>query len=264
MSWSLNTPNVLRPNAVVGQSTMTMMATLQIIFTLALWTVYPSAIVPKPLDIFNAFGPIWENGFGQEMITSFTLCLEATFFTIILSLALSYLTVVPFFRPIAAFVSKGRFLGTVGFTFLFTLITSSGHELKLLLLVFSMTVFFVTSMTAVVANIPKAEFDYARTLRMSEWRVVFEVVVLGRFSEAIEVLQQNFAIGWMMLTMVEGVSRSEGGVGKFLLDSNKHFELAEIFAIQITIFVVGLCMDYAYGKLNRAICPYAFISRERA
>src|SRR6266404_4419909 len=50
-----------------------------------------------------------------------------------------------------------------------------------------LTVFFLTSMVAVVEEIPKSQFDHARTLRMTEWRVVWEVVVLGTLGAAIEV-----------------------------------------------------------------------------
>ena len=56
------------------------------------------------------------------------------------------------------------------------------------------------------------KFDHARSLRFSDWRVVWEVVVLGTADKAFEILRQNAAIGWMMLTMVEGISRSEGGM----------------------------------------------------
>lgn len=247
----------------MSKSIMTSMAAIQLAIAVAVWWIWPSYVVPKPLEVLASFSKIWYNGFGQELITSFILCLQAIGITLIVSLGLTYATVMPFFRPIAMFVTKGRFLGLVGFTFLFTLIASGGHQLKLMLEVFGMSVFFVTSMMAVIEAIPKSEFDYARTLQMNEWRAVFEIIVLGRASDAIEVLQQNFAMGWMMLTMVEGVARSEGGVGKFLLDSNKHFELADIFAIQITIFVLGLFIDYAIGALNKTICPYAFITRER-
>jgi len=126
-----------------------------------------------------------------------------------------------------------------------------------------MVVFFVTSMAAIVAEIPKDRFDHARTLRMSEWRVVWEVVILGTADQAIEVLRQNAAIGWMMLTMVEGISRAEGGIGAMLLNQNKHFRLAEVFAIQLVILTVGLGQDYGIGILKRMICPYSEIRLER-
>jgi NitT/TauT family transport system permease protein len=181
----------------------------------------------------------------------------------LISLVLSYLTVLPVFRPVAAAISKGRFLGLVGLTFIFTLMVGGGRPLKLALLIFGLVVFFVTSMASVVADIPKDRFDHARTLRMGEWRVVWEVVVLGTFATAIEVLRQNAAIGWMMLTMVEGISRSEGGVGAMLLNQEKHFHLAEVFAIQIVILLVALLQDYGIGVLKGLICPYAELSLER-
>jgi NitT/TauT family transport system permease protein len=145
----------------------------------------------------------------------------------------------------------------------FTLLVGGGHPLKLWLLVFAMTVFFVTSMASVIAEIPKEDFDHARTLRMGEWRVVWEVVVLGTADKAFEVLRQNAAIGWLMLTMVEGISRSEGGVGAMLLNQSKHFRLAEVFAIQILILFVGLIQDYGIGALRRLVCPYADLTLER-
>jgi NitT/TauT family transport system permease protein len=118
-------------------------------------------------------------------------------------------------------------------------------------------------MAAVIVTIPKGDFDHARTLRMSEWRVVWEVVILGTADKAFEVLRQNAAIGWMMLTMVEGVVRSEGGIGAALINENKYFRLEGVFAIQLVILAVGLFQDYLLGALRRLCCPYADLTLER-
>ena len=228
------------------------------------WWLSPFAVLPRPLEVFRALRSLWfEQGLGPELVTSFIMNLQALGLTILISLGLSYLTVLPAFRPLATAISKGRFLGLIGLTFAFTLIIGGGHSLKVSLLVFGMVVFFVTSMAAIVAEIPKDRFDHARTLRMSEWRVVWEVVILGTADQAIEVLRQNAAIGWMMLTMVEGISRAEGGIGAMLLNQNKHFRLAEVFAIQLVILTVGLGQDYGIGILKRMICPYSEIRLER-
>jgi NitT/TauT family transport system permease protein len=148
-------------------------------------------------------------------------------------------------------------------TFFFTLMARSGHELKLSLLVFSVSVFFVTGMADVINSVPKEMFDLARTLRMGEWRVVWEVIVLGQIDQVFDVLRQNAAMGWMMLTMVEGIVRSEGGVGTVLLDQNHHFRLAAVFAIQLTILLLGLFQDYAIGVGKSLLCPYAVLTLER-
>ncbi|HEY4573496.1 MAG TPA: nitrate ABC transporter permease [Thermoanaerobaculia bacterium] len=252
------------PNRAISRNALRIIVASQAAIALLIWINSPFKVLPQPDEVFRAFRGLWfEQGLGRELWTSFSMNLEALALTIVISLALSYLVVVPAFRPIATAISKGRFLGLAGLTFLFTLLFGGGRPLKISLLVFSMTVFFVTSMASVVLEIPRERFDHARTLRMNEWHVVWEVVILGTADRAFEVLRQNAAIGWMMLTMVEGISRSEGGVGAMLLNQNKHFHLAEVFAIQLTILVVGLLQDYGIGVTRRLLLPYADLTLEK-
>lgn len=245
---------------------MTLIVVAQVTLFLILWTTSASKIFPRPGEVLSAFGPLWyQQGLGRELITSIGLNVEALLISALISIGFAYLTVLPFFRPLVSAFSKGRFLSMVGFSLIFTVMLggSGGHSLKLALLVFGMTVFFLTSMASVVGEIPKSEFDYARTLRMSEWRVVWEVVVLGTADKAFEVMRQNAAIGWMMLTLVEGISKSEGGIGVLLLNNQKYFKLDQVFAIQIIILVVGLFQDLIIGALRRFVCPYATLTLER-
>lgn len=252
------------PNRVVSPATMRLLIGAQVAFALVVWWRSPFKVLPRPDETLHAMRELWfEQGLGHELITSFKMNLEALALTALISLGLSYLSVVAFFSPIVTAVSKGRFLGLAGLTFVFTLLVGGGHPLKVSLLVFGMTVFFVTSMAAEIEQIPAERFDQARTLRMGEWRTVWEVVILGTADRAIEVFRQNAAIGWMMLTMVEGIARSEGGVGAMLLNQNKHFHLAEVFAIQILILFVGLMQDYGIGAMKRLVCPYAGLALEK-
>jgi NitT/TauT family transport system permease protein len=252
------------PNKILSRTAMNIIIAVQVAIFLLLWTFSAFAVLPKPLEVLNSIRELWfKQGLGQELITSVSLNLEAVAISAFISIGLAYLTVMPFFRPLVNALGKGRFLSMAGFTLVFTLIVGGGHPLKLSLLVFAMTVFFVTSMAAVVSEIPKAEFDYARTLRMSEWRVVWEVVVLGTADKAFEVLRQNAAIGWMMLTLVEGIYRGEGGIGALLLNQQKFFKMSEVFGIQIIILIVGLFQDVIIGFIRRQVCPYAVLTLER-
>ncbi|HUI57378.1 MAG TPA: hypothetical protein VLY04_20520 [Bryobacteraceae bacterium] len=256
--------DAFRPNRVVSRTALQILIAAQVLLFLLIWWRSPFAVLPRPNEVASALGSLWmHQGLGPELWTSFKANLQALAITLLISLGLSYLTVLPVWRPIAVAVSKGRFIGLTGLTFLFTLVFGGGHPLKISLLVFGMTVFFVTSMASVVADIPKEKFDYARSLRLSEWRVVWEVVILSTADRAIEVLRQNAAMGWMMLTMVESISRSEGGVGAMLLNQNKHFHLAEVFAIQILILLVGMAQDYGIGVAKNLVCPYAALTLER-
>ena len=68
-------------------------------------------------------------------------------------------------------------------------------------------------------------------------------------------------MGWAMITMVEGISRAEGGIGAMILNQNKHFHLAEVYAILFAILGVGLVLDYLMGVLVRLACPYVTFDR---
>lgn len=252
------------PNTVVSTRTMWVLGVTQLAALALILTRSSFEALPGVADVARALSSLWfEQGLGPALGVSITTSLEAVALSTVLSLLLAWSTVLPALRPLAAAVSKGRFLGLAGLTFVFMLTLGGGQPLRLALLVFGLTVFLTTSLVAEVAAIPRARFDHARTLRMSEWRVVYEVVVLGTADRALELVRQNAAIGWTLLTTVEGLTRAEGGVGTLLLDQNKHLHLSEVFALQFVIVLVGLTQDALLGWLRRVLCPYATLSLER-
>lgn len=250
-------------NGTVSKSTMKLIVGVQLLLLCLCWVFSSAVFLPKPSAVYAALSLLWTRGVGYDMFVSFRLNIEAILWSTGISLTLAYLTVVPFFRPVVEFLGKLRFLSMVGLSFVFTLMTSSSHDLKLSMLVFSISVFFVTSMADVLASIPKHEYDLARTLKMKEWEVVWEVVILGQIDKVFDVIRQNAAIGWLMLTMVEGMSRSEGGIGALLLNQNKYFKLEAVMAIQLMIFIVGIGQDLFIGFLKKQCCPYATLTTEK-
>ena len=48
-----------------------------------------------------------------------------------------------------------------------------------------------------------------------------------------------------------------------ILNQNKHFHLAEVYAILLAILGIGLILDYAMGALIRFLCPYASLEQVR-
>jgi len=250
------------PNRVIDRFPAGLVVAFWAVAALVVWVTSPFRTLPGPGEIWHALGRLWwQGGMGPEIFTTMRLIGHATLLTVIVSLALSYATVIPFVRPLVGAVSKLRFLGLTGLVFPFTLATGGGYPLKVALLTFGMSTFFVTSMAQIIVEIPRSEFDYMRVLGASELRIVWEVVVRGTLDRALDVLRQNVAMGWAMLTMVEGISRAEGGIGAMILNENKHFLLAEVYAILFVILFIGLVMDYGMGVLNNLLCPYVAIRR---
>lgn len=227
------------------------------------WALAPVGILPAPREVLHAFrGLAIEQGLLSHLASSLYTSWLALAWTTLLSTLICYGSVLPALRPFASLVGKLRFWGFAGVSIAFTLWFHGGRELKVALLTFGMLGFFVTSLEDELHAIPKERYDYARSLGMSEWRVVWEVVVLGTFDKVLDILRQNAAMGWMLLTMVETLARSEGGIGVLFANQSKHLDLAGIAALQATIFGLGLCQDFALGGLKRLLCPWALLKVE--
>ena len=249
------------PNRILDPTAARIMLAFQAVLFFVLWSFSNFPLLPTPMEIGKAWAGLFDDGLGHELASSLTLTFEATALTLVVSLAFLWLSVMPFFRPVTKLFSQFRFNGLVGLTLFFGLMVSTGHQLKLTLLVFSMSTWFITSMAGELANIPDEEYDHARTLGMSEWRVVWEVVIVGRADTVLSVLRQNTAISWLMLTTVEGMVRSEGGIGAMLMVQNKYLHVSEVLALQLTILLVGLGLDWTFGFLHRLFFPYAVLGR---
>lgn len=252
------------PNRAIDKVTSLLLVAFWAGLAFVLWLVQPFETLPGPGEVIAALGDLWwQRGMGPELFTTLRLIGEALLYTVILSLLLSYATVVAALRPLVQAVSKLRFLGLTGLVLPFTLLTGGGYTLKICLLVFGMTTFFVTAMAQVVIEIPQQEFDHLRVLGASELRILWEVVIRGTLDRALDILRQNLAIGWAMITMVEGISRAEGGLGAMILSQSKHFRLAEVYGILLVILAVGLVLDYAVGALTRLLCPHSVLERAK-
>jgi ABC-type nitrate/sulfonate/bicarbonate transport system permease component len=230
---------------------------------LAVWIGADSKIIPSPVGILAALPSLWfEDGLGQELMTSVSLNFEAAALMIVVSLIVAYGTRMPAGRPVAVVFSAGRFNSFVGLPLVLTLAIGNAHAIKVVLLAIAMSVFTVPAIVDIIGTIPKENYEDGKVLHMSEWRIVWEVVILGKFHEAIDVIRTSVAMGWMMLPMVEGLFRSEGGIGVLLLQENKYLRLDSVYCIIFVVGLMGLAQDRFILELKRWLCPYSFLETE--
>jgi NitT/TauT family transport system permease protein len=229
-----------------------------------LWLALPSKIIPSPWAVVAAIpGLFGVEGFGQELWISIALNLQAALLMALVSLLVGYATTIAAFRPVATAFAAGRFNSFVGLPLILTLLVGTQHVIKVIMLATAGAVFSVQPIQDIILAIPKEKFDDARTLRMGEWRVVWEVVILGTFDQVLDVLRTNAAMIFMALPMVEGMFRSEGGIGVFLLDQNKYMRLDNVYAAVIIVSLVGLGFDRLILGLKHWVCPSSFLGREQ-
>lgn len=255
--------SLFTPYALGRRFSVKFLSGISLATLMVLWALAPTSTgIPSQLTIVGSWNTLaLQQGLLVELFNSTVVIWKALILSALLSVGLAALTTADIFKPLGTFFASLRFLGFAGLTFLFTLWTSNGSQLKLALLTFGMTVFLTRSTIDVVKSIPQSDIDYARSLGLKGWRLTWEIVIRGKSADMMDLIRQNAAVGWTMLSMVEGLVRSEGGVGALLLNQNKYFNLSAVFAIQLTILAYGILQDVGLSYLRSVLCPWTKLNR---
>lgn len=254
--------NAVLPYTPFSSARMRLLLMAQVGVALACWIGAGAQALPSPAAVALAWHSMAQSqGLVFELWESVKVLLLALLLSSVLSVALAAAGTAPLFAPLAQFSALLRFLGFAGLTYVFMLLTNDSYQLKLVLLVFGITVMMVSAMRAEVDAIGQAAVDHCRTLGMQHWRITYELVLLGKAEVFLDLVRQNAAVGWTLLTMVEGLTRAQGGIGALLLNQNRYFQLSGVFAIQLTILLYGIAQDYLLGRLKDALCPYSLLGK---
>jgi NitT/TauT family transport system permease protein len=241
------------------------MVVVQIVIAISLWQFNKNELIPKPGVVADAFIRLMgTRQLFDDILVSLGLTVKAMFYSILITLFFCYLSVIPFFRTLAAFLVKCRYLTLVGLSVIFMLITQNGSQLKLSLLMFGIVPFFVTSFLNVIVNIDKQQFELCKTLGYNKWQTLFEVIIVGKADQVLEIIRQNFAIAWLMITYAESLSLSEGGIGAMMYKYNRLLShLPDVIALQLIIFLLGIFFDFLLGTMRKWLFPYTKLQTQQ-
>ena len=256
--------NLLLPFTPVRARWIRALAAVQAVAAIALWAASGSRTLPSPFAVGTAWLDLVQHqGLIAELWASVKVSLVALVLSTLAAVAVTALATAPVFMPLARLAAALRFLGFAGLTYVFMLISSDTTMLRIAILGFGMFVFMVTALLADLRATSRDQVDHCRTLGMHHWRITAEVVVLGKADVILDLMRQNAAIGWTLLTLVEGLTRAGGGIGAMLLNQNRYFLLAGVFAIQATILAVGLAQDALLSLLKDVACPWSALGKEQ-
>jgi ABC-type nitrate/sulfonate/bicarbonate transport system permease component len=233
------------PFSYVDKRTLTVVGIFQLSLLILSWIflVPEKTLFPHLGEVLEGWKQLWNNGFFYEILASLKLCLIATFISVIFSSIIAYSTTIPFFRPIGIFFTKLRYNPIQGFTLFLTQISGGGRNLQITLLVIFMSFYFIDSLIVMINAIPEEDIIRRKAQKMSDWKVLWKVVITDRLDYLFEIVRQNLSITFMMLVSVEAMNKAAGGMGAILNDTNRALNFPKIFAIQITIFLVGIIID---------------------
>lgn len=249
-----------KPFEEVAKSQRMMIMLVWIVLVLGYW-IYASRgsthLFPTPGQVWDGLRSLYAEGLVVHIASSLGLCLKAALISLVISLIIVYLSPLPAIRPVAVFLSRLRYLPLTGITFYLSILVSGARTMQVWVLVVFMSLYFITSLLAVLKDIPDEEIDHARSLKCSRWEILWEVVIKGRLDYVLDVLRQNLAIIWMMLVTVESILVAAGGLGVLIKNSDKFANHGRIVALQIIILLIGLTLDWVLQVTRKGLFRYS-------
>lgn len=252
--------NWLRPFETIPRNERYIIFGVWIALLIIYWFVSTSGnkhLFPTPGQVWDGFLSLYKEGLVVHIGSSLALCLQATVYSILVSLLLVYISPLPALQPLANTLSKLRYLPLTGITFYLAMLVNNARTMQISVLVIFMSLYFITSLLAVLKDVPADEIDHARSLKCSRWEVLWEVIIKGRLDYVIDVLRQNLAMTWMMLVTVESILVAAGGLGVLIKNSDKFMNHGRIVALQLVILLVGLLLDWFLRVTRKSLFKYS-------
>ncbi|MBX7219237.1 MAG: ABC transporter permease subunit [Blastocatellia bacterium] len=223
-----------------------------------LWVFSPIKALPYPSEVWHAVGEMWNKyALGYHVLTTIKLNVVGLVYSTVLSLVISYLSVVPLVQPVNKFVQILRYIPIIGFNLIFLAFFPIGWALKVAMLTAGMSFFLVTSMTGVIQEIPQMRFELAKVLGYNDWQVFYTVVMRPTLPHMLDMVAQNAAIGWVMIASIESFNRTEGGIGSQIAIAT---DLSRVYAYLFIIGIIALVEDFLFVLLKRILFPYSLIA----
>lgn len=239
----------------------TIIVTVWLALLFTFWFVSSSIgtthLFPTITQVFQGLCDVWNQGLIVELGSSLSLCFQAIFYSVFISMIFAYSTTIAFTKSLGTFLSKLRYLPPTGIAFYVTIMMNDARSIQVWVLVIFMSTFLITSLVQMIKDIPNEEFDHAKTLGCNRWEILWEVVIKGRLDYVIELVRQNLAIVWVMLVTVESILIAAGGLGVLIKNGDRLGSNGRVIAVQAVIILVGIGLDFLLTKLRKLAFRYS-------
>jgi len=103
-----------------------------------------------------------------------------------------------------------------------------------------------------VASVRREWLNVARTLEVSPWRTAFEVILPAAAPTILTGMRISMGIAWLVIVAAEMLVGGTG-VGYFVWNEWNNLSLPNVIFAILTIGVVGMVLDAAFGRLQKAV-----------
>jgi NitT/TauT family transport system permease protein len=252
------------------KQTKTLIGIAGTVIMLVVWTAIteggfiPQSILPSPLKVVTSFGALHYN---DALVRNAAFSLYLNFLGLLEAIALAVplgfiIGLFPVFRAMSeGYITAGRFIPLTAVVGVFIAWFGIETNMKVQFLAFSIFLFLLPVVMQKVDEIEEVYVQAVTTLGASQWqtiKLVFIPTVISRVFDSIRVLA---ALSWTYIVVAEMVNANGGGVGALCYISARQSRIDKVFAILLTIVLIGFIQDRILLYLDRMLFPYKYLKK---
>ena len=127
--------------------------------------------------------------------------------------------------------------------------------MKIMLLFVGATFYLLPLIVDTVERVDRVLIEVGYTLKASTWQVIQFIVVPAALPEMIQKVRVVTALGWTYLIIAEMIN-ARYGLGQLIYTASKYSRTDEVFAVLITILLIGVVFDKSLSALHRELFPW--------
>ena len=128
-------------------------------------------------------------------------------------------------------------------------------EMKIFVICFSCAWPILLNTIDGVRNIDRVLIDTARTFGLSRQRIMWRVIVPACSPQIMTGLRVSLPI-MLILVVISEMVGSTDGIGYFILDSQRRFKVAQMYAGMLALAILGYGLNQLFNLLSRLFLPW--------
>jgi ABC-type nitrate/sulfonate/bicarbonate transport system permease component len=95
----------------------------------------------------------------------------------------------------------------------------------------------------------------ARTFGLSRWKIIWNIILPAASPQIVTGLKVSLPITLILVVISEMVGSTDG-IGYFILDSQRRFRVAQMYAGMLTLAILGYALNQFFNVLYRLLMPW--------
>jgi len=128
-------------------------------------------------------------------------------------------------------------------------------EMKIFVIFFSCAWPILLNTLDGTRNVDRVLLNTARTFGLSRWKIIWNIILPAASPQIVTGLKVSLPITLILVVISEMVGSTDG-IGYFILDSQRRFRVAQMYAGMLTLAILGYAFNQFFNVLYRLLMPW--------